>query len=86
MFGELTQFVVDAHERGDHELVSRCLDLLDEPLRNGDEMTQSLVAVSFVENVGPWDEAAQTFIAGWPAALSQEVHRQRELQPGEPGL
>ncbi|MGH9269431.1 MAG: DUF7674 family protein [Acidimicrobiales bacterium] len=84
LFGDLTRFVVDAYERGDHELVSRCLDFLDEVLRNGDEMTQNLVGVSFVENVGPWDEAAQAFIADWPDALGEEARRQREWLPGEP--
>jgi hypothetical protein len=49
-------------------------------------MTKNLVAVSFVKNVGPWDQAAQTFIGGWPIGLREEARRQREWQPGEPGL
>jgi hypothetical protein len=85
LFGDLTRFVVDAYERGDEALVSRCLGFLDQALRDGDEMTQNLVAVSFVENVGPWDEDVQEFIAGWPSALREEARRQLEGQPGDPG-
>ncbi len=85
LFGNLTRFVMDAYRRGDHELVLRSLDFLDEALRTGDEMTQNLVGVSFVENVGPWDDAAQEFIASWPPAIREEARRQREWTLGDPG-
>lgn len=48
-------------------------------------MVQNLVAVSFVENVGPWDDGVKGFIASWPSALQEEAERQRTWQPGEDG-
>lgn len=85
LFGELTQFVLDAYHRGSQDLVLRSLGFLDGALRDGDAMVQNLVAVSFVEKVGPWDAAAQDFIATWPVALRAEAERQRTWQPGEAG-
>ena len=57
-FGDLTRFILAAEERGDHDLVRRCLSFLDLALREGDSDVQNLVGVSFVENVGPWDAEA----------------------------
>jgi hypothetical protein len=82
LFGDLTRFVLAANERGDHELVERCLRFLDLALRDGDDEVENLVAVSFVENVEPWDDGAWEFIGSWPAALRAEAARQRGWRPG----
>jgi hypothetical protein len=82
LFGDLTRFVLDAHERADAEVEQRCLEFLDHALKEGDELVQNLVAVSFVENVGPWDAEMAGFIASWPDALRSEATRQREWRRG----
>lgn len=82
-FGDLTRFVLAAHHDGDRELVSRSLAFLERALREGDNGLQNLVAVSFVENVGPWDKSQERFIESWPEALRLEARRQREWTPGD---
>ena len=82
LFGDFTRFVLAAHQEDDHELVSRSLAFLEEAIMDGDQRTRNLVAVSFVENIGPRDEGAADFIAGWPPALKEEGHRQREPDHG----
>jgi hypothetical protein len=81
LFGDLTRFVLDAHMRGDDDLVRRALAFLDHALREGDDMVQNLVGVSFVENVGPWDPDQAQFIASWPDALRVEAETQRDWRP-----
>jgi hypothetical protein len=49
---------------------------LADEMQNGDHKVQELVAVSFVENVGPWDAAMQAFISSWPAVLRHQAQRQ----------
>jgi hypothetical protein len=85
IFGDLTRFVLAARHRHDTDLVRRCLSFLDEALREGDEMMQNLVQVSFVENVGPFSGDAAAFVATWPTSLRQEAERQRGWKPGNPG-
>jgi hypothetical protein len=82
LFGDFTRFVLAAHERGDREVEQRCLEFLDLALRDGDEMVQNLVSVSFIENVGPWDPDHADFIASWPQALRVDAEFQRDWQPG----
>ncbi len=53
LFGDLTRFVLDAHARGDDDLVRRALAFLNKAFREGDDIVQNLVGMSFVENVGP---------------------------------
>jgi hypothetical protein len=81
LFGDLTRFVLDAHQRGDDDLVRRALAFLDSALREGDDGVQNLVGVSFVENVGPWDADQAQFIASWPDALRLEAEQQRDWRP-----
>lgn len=78
LFGDLTRFVLRARKDGHDDIVRRALAFLDEALRHGDERTKNLVAVSFVENVGPWDPQQARFIEEWPQALRDEATRQRE--------
>jgi hypothetical protein len=84
LFGDLTRFVLAAHERGDTDLEQRSLSFLERALREGDEQVQNLVAVSFVENVGPREQAQRDFIAAWPDALRMEAERQRDWKPPAP--
>ena len=81
LFGDLTRFVVTAHARGDTDVGQRSLAFLDRALREGDEYVQNLVAVSFVENVGPWEPTHREFITSWPDALRAEAERQRDWKP-----
>ena len=81
LFGDLTRFVLDARANDDADRVTRSLTFLDRALRDGDDYVQNLVAVSFVENVGPSDPAQADFIATWPTALRNEARRQRDWRP-----
>jgi len=81
LFGDLTRFVIAAHERGDTDVEHRSLSFLERALREGDEAVQNVVEVSFVENVGPWDRAQRRFIASWPDTLRTEAERQRDWKP-----
>ncbi len=81
LFGQLTRFVLRARERDDLVVVGECLECFDEMLRIGDNAVQNLVAVSFVENVGPGDPAQSAFIATWPEGLRLEAQRQRDWTP-----
>ncbi|MFB4278068.1 MULTISPECIES: DUF7674 family protein [unclassified Nonomuraea] len=76
LFGDLTRFVLEAHRQGREELVERCLAFLSVALHASDVRVGELVAVSFVENVGPWDPGVADFIASWPDALRAEAERQ----------
>ncbi|MEV0228694.1 hypothetical protein [Nonomuraea sp. NPDC050786] len=73
LFGDLTRFVLHAHQQGREQLVGRCLTFLAVAMKSADVRLRELVAVSFVENVGPWDPAMVDFIASWPEALRNEV-------------
>jgi hypothetical protein len=77
LFGDFTRFVLQAHQQGEQALVDRSLALLDGALRDGDEKVKNVVAVSFVENVGPWEESKQPFVRTWPPTLRREADRQR---------
>jgi hypothetical protein len=85
LFGDLTRFVLDARQRGDDELVARCLAFLDQAMRDGDDQVVNLVQVSFVENIGPWNDDIAAFVESWPEPLKREVERQRNWKPGDPG-
>ena len=82
LFGDLTRFVLAARGRGEDALVKRTVAWLDTALREGDKDVRNLVAVSFVENVGPWSETARTFVESWPHALRVEADRQHRWSSG----
>ncbi len=84
LFGDLTRFVLQAYKEGDKALVERCLIFLDKALTDGDAEVQNLVAVSFVENTDPRDQASQLFISTWPEHLRAEAERQRDWRPEAP--
>ena len=71
LFGDLTRFLLRAHSRGQGDVVDRCVRFLERAARYGDEMVVELVAVSFVENVGPWEPEMSGFISTWPARLQE---------------
>ena len=83
LFGDLSRFVLAAHERGDSDLVLRSLGFLEDAFRNGDEYVENLVTVSFVENIGPSNEEQAAFIDTWPLRLRTEAHRQRDGGPDQ---
>ena len=79
LLGALTRFVLDAHERGDDNLVDRVLHVLDRLMAEGDDDTQNLVAVSFIEDIEYGDKRADTgFIARWGRHLREERERQQQ--------
>jgi hypothetical protein len=77
LFTTLTRFILDAHRDGDDALVAKCLAFLAAAMRSQDEEIENLVAVDFVETVGPWDPDMKEFIDAWPKALRDEAQRQR---------
>jgi hypothetical protein len=83
LFGDLTRFVLQASERGDTETVDRSLLFLSKAIQSSDMRVENLVAVSFVENVGPRDPSVAAFIESWPAPLRAEAPRQRDWRPDE---
>ena len=44
-----------------------------------------LVQVSFVENIGPWNDDGAAFVESWLESLKRDVERQRNSKPGDPG-
>ncbi|MCP4965810.1 MAG: hypothetical protein GY926_11290 [bacterium] len=76
LFGDLTRFVLAARDRGDHALVERCLAFLESVVRSPRHRLLNLVAVSFVENVGPWQPGMASFIEGWPEELKRIATQQ----------
>ena len=84
LFGDFTRFVLAAYSDCNPELVGRCLDFLEGALDSPDPRVGNLVAVSFVENVGPWDARCAPFISTWPAGLRNEAERQRASKRTRP--
>jgi hypothetical protein len=82
LFGALTRFVLEANEERDVGVVERTLEFLEQAWVDGDEEVRNLVAVSFVENVQPWDPSRRRFIESWPPGLRAEAERQRNWRPG----
>jgi hypothetical protein len=76
LFGDLTRFVLAARAASDHTTVTQALNFLETASLSADQKVRDLVADSFVENVGPWDEAQQGFIRTWPHNLRAEAERQ----------
>ncbi|MEW6153554.1 MAG: hypothetical protein AB1673_06145 [Actinomycetota bacterium] len=84
LVADVRRVAVDAFQRGDGDLLRRLLDLLDRALREGDELVENAVAVSFVEDTGWWEPAMRPFIDAWPAALRAEALRQQSSDPPRP--
>jgi hypothetical protein len=72
---ELVPFVLAAWSAGSTEVVGRCLKILEAAMTCTDDRTCGLVAVSFVEQVGPWEPDVKPFVATWPPALAREALR-----------
>jgi hypothetical protein len=82
LFGDVTRFVIDGQLAGDTELVDRALKSLDRIMREGDDPTDNLVAVSFVEFFIPLDEPGEAEVAArFPPGLAEELRRMREWTP-----
>lgn len=69
LFGDLTRFILSQRQQGVDEVVAKSLAFLEDAAQSNDPLVENLVAVSFVENVGPWDSAMAAFIEGWPPHL-----------------
>ena len=81
LFGDLTRFILDAYERGDDDLVDRALAVLDRLMAEGDDDTQNVVAVSFIEDIEYGDSRADaTFVAQWGPDLREERERQKRWE------
>jgi hypothetical protein len=77
LFGDLTRFVLAARREDRQDVVVRALTFLETALAEGDREVKELVAVSFVENIGPWDPSMAEFVETWPSGLQAEAVRQR---------
>ena len=64
------------NKEGNDEAVATSLAFLERAAQSSDPLLENLVAVSFVENVGPWDPEAADFISGWPPRLQEMAHEQ----------
>ncbi|WP_446210335.1 DUF7674 family protein [Micromonospora sp. IBSANI012] len=73
---EVVPFALDAWKHGRADVLARYLAVLDAAMVSPDPSTRELVAVSFVESVGPWDPTMADFIAIWPRALAEEAAAQ----------
>lgn len=72
----MVPFVLNAWKHGRADALARCLAFLDAAMASPDPSLRELVAVSFVEAVGPWDPMMADFIAIWPQALAEEAAAQ----------
>jgi hypothetical protein len=73
----LVQLCEAAWAAANHDVLRRCLALLNDALLDGDEYVKNAVAVSFVEDSCWYEPANQEYIATWPPALQAEVESQR---------
>ncbi|MET7965995.1 hypothetical protein [Micromonospora sp. NPDC005305] len=73
---DVVPFVLDAWKHRRADILARCLAFLDAAMASPDPRTRELVAVSFVESVGPWDSTMADFVAIWPQALAEEAAAQ----------
>ena len=92
LLGDFTRFVLAARDRGDHALVDRCLAVLELAAQSPRPRMTNLVAVSFVENVAPWEPHVQSFVATWPDGLRRMAVQQgwdgkaADEAPGPPDI
>lgn len=73
---DVLRFSVAQFHAKNLEVMSRCLDVVDRALRDGDEAVANAVAVSFVEHVGFGPGETPEFLALWPRGLLEEKARQ----------
>lgn len=73
LFGDLTRFVITAHDKGSGELVQRTLRFLERAIRDGDQDVQDVVAASFIENIGVWEPAMASLVLILPPALRAQA-------------
>jgi hypothetical protein len=81
LFGDLTRFLVAAAREDDWPLVHRGLIFLDAAIMSGDRHLESLVSVSFIENLPPWQATSveplpNGFVERLPPHLRAEFDRQ----------
>jgi hypothetical protein len=79
LMSDLARFTVAADRSGDLTLVDRALAVVEQIYVNGDDRVENVVAVSFVEHLRAENEPGEReVLARFPAALAEELHRQRQ--------
>ncbi|WP_329117533.1 DUF7674 family protein [Streptomyces sp. NBC_01465] len=73
---DVTPFVISAWNQDRTELTNRCMQFIERALTCDDAETRSMVATSFVYQVGPWDPQMAPFIRTWPPALLRSAQLQ----------
>ena len=84
LVADVRRVVENAYQARDRELVRRCLAVLDEALRDGDDQVTNAVAVSFVEGIA--FDLPRRAIRSWPETLRNEAERMLAWRPGDDGL
>jgi hypothetical protein len=78
LIADLARFVVAAERAGEIEVVDRSLATLERLFVSGDEQTNELVAVSFVEHLGAETKPGEAeVVKRFPPELAAELRRQR---------
>ncbi len=76
LVGDIRRWAVAAFYNGEDVVaVAAVLRLFDNALTKGDEYAVNAVAISFVEDVCPWEPRMSPFIDTWPGALRNEAAR-----------
>jgi membrane protein required for beta-lactamase induction len=81
LMADLLRLAVASYGVGEGDVTQRLLAFVDRALRDGDDLVENAVCVSFVENVGAFPGESEAFISSWPDGLSQELARQRAWRP-----
>ncbi len=82
LVADLARFVVSAQRAGDLELVDRVLAAAERLFVEGDDLTEELIAVSFVEHLGAETELGENeVVSRFPSELAAELRRQRAWRP-----
>lgn len=79
LVADLRRLALAWFEDGSTDALRRLLEVLETALRDGDEYVDNAIAVSFVEDLGWWEQDMQSFIAILPGELAREVERLRSL-------
>lgn len=79
LLADIGRLTVTMYENGEEHVLAAVLAVLELGLLSGNAYVENAVAVSYVEWVGPWDEAMRGFIGLWPQELAAEARRQRLL-------
>ena len=68
---DLRRYAIESFEAGQSDVLGRLLAVVDRALREGTDDVQNAVAISFVEQTGPWNPAMQRYQDVASATASQ---------------